>query len=170
MLGRNSFTCQKSWSTDTQLQFILQRSRFVDSNQVSFEIFVHRYNIFSLLCLVETALTCQRSWSTDTQLQFILQRSHFVDFNQVSFEIFVHRYNIFSLFCWVETALPVKDLGQLTHNGSSYSREVTQWILIKYLLKFLFTAGFKSCLCYFVYFHSSQYFQYKNEHMFCFLV
>ena len=83
----------------------------MDFNQVSFEILVHRYNILSLLCLVETALACQRSWSTDTsnqigknnwdsaaaltcqrslstdtQLQFLPKRSHFVDSNQVSFE------------------------------------------------------------------------------------
>ena len=46
-------------------------SHFVDFNQVSFETFVHSYNIFFLLCWVETALTCQRFWSTDTQLQFL---------------------------------------------------------------------------------------------------
>ena len=27
VLGRNSFTSQRSWSTDTQLQFILQKSQ-----------------------------------------------------------------------------------------------------------------------------------------------
>ena len=43
------------------------------------------------------------------------------------------------MLCLVKTALPVKDLSQQTHNCSSYFREVTLWISIKHLLKFLFT-------------------------------
>ena len=47
----------------------------------------------------------------------------------------IHRKNILSLLCWVETALPLKDLGQQTHNCSSYSRGVTLWISTMHLFK-----------------------------------
>ena len=111
VLGRNSFTSQRSWSTDTQLQFILQRS--------------HNCCVWQKQLYLSKILVNRHTTAVP------ILEIHFVDFNQASFETFVHRYNSFSLLCWVETALPVKDCGQQTHNCSSYFREVTLWILIK---------------------------------------
>ena len=103
VLGRNSFTSQRSWSTDTQLQFILQRSHNccvwqkqlylskilvnrqktgLYSKEVTLWILtMHLFKIpsqiehFVNVVFGKNSFTCQRSWSTNIKLVHTLKKS-----------------------------------------------------------------------------------------------
>ena len=56
LFGKNSFNFQRSLSTNIKLVHTLKKSLCGFSSN-NFWKFIHKYNILSLLCLVETALT-----------------------------------------------------------------------------------------------------------------